>query len=129
MIRPLDATRTGAAAVALVWWYEGLWDKVLGGSPDQRAIVAAVPWLPARAVTAAVLGIGLAEVALGAWALSGWRPRPAAVVQTGALVAFNAGGLAFGAAHVPDPAGMLVRNVAFLALVWLVALRTKGSAG
>jgi hypothetical protein len=35
-------------AVALVWLYQGLWCKLLGGCPGHRAIVDAVPWLGER---------------------------------------------------------------------------------
>ena len=34
------------ATVALLWFYEGLWCKVLGRRDDQRAIVDSVPFLP-----------------------------------------------------------------------------------
>jgi hypothetical protein len=119
--------RAAIAAVTLVWWYEGAWDKLLAGSADQRAIVASVPWLPDALVPDAVLAIGVAEVGLGLWVLTGARPRLAAVVQTAALVAFNAGGLLFGHRYLSQPAPMLARNLAFLALCWLVALSARRS--
>jgi hypothetical protein len=121
------AHRIAAAAVALVWWYEGIWDKILAGSADQRAIVASVPWLPTALVPDAVLAIGVAEIGLGLWVLTGARPRLAALAQTVALVAFNAGGLLFGHRYLSRPAPMLARNLAFLALGWLVALSARRS--
>ncbi|BCJ36419.1 hypothetical protein Athai_39220 [Actinocatenispora thailandica] len=120
--------RVAAVTVTLVWWYEGSWEKILAGSADQRAIVASVPWLPASLVSDAVLAIGIAEIGLGLWVLTGVRPRLAALAQTTALVAFNAGGLAFGHRYLTQPAAMLARNVTFLALCWLVAL-SAGRSG
>ncbi|MFE0457882.1 DoxX-like family protein [Kitasatospora sp. NPDC058965] len=113
--------RLPAAAVALVWWYEGFWCKVWPGRADQREIVAGLPLLPGWAVTPLLLAIGLAEVALGVWVLTGRRARAAAVVQTVLVVGFNAGGLLFGAAQIPEPGRLVVQDLALLALVWLVA--------
>ncbi|MGW2250737.1 DoxX-like family protein [Kitasatospora sp. NPDC001660] len=113
--------RLSAGAVALMWGYEGLWCKVWPGRADQRAIVEGVPLLPAGAVTPLLLAIGLAELALGAWVLSGYRPRVAAVVQTVLVVGFNTGGLLFGADRIPEPGRLVVQDLAFLALIWAVA--------
>jgi uncharacterized membrane protein YphA (DoxX/SURF4 family) len=109
------------AAIALVWWYEGFWCKVWPGRADQRAIVGDVPGLPGWAVGPALLAIGLAEVALGVWVLTGRRTRAAAVVQTVLVVAFNAGGLLFGADRIAEPGRLVTQDLALLALVWLVA--------
>lgn len=69
----------------------------------------------------ALRGLGLCEVALAAWVLSGIAPVRAAQAQTLLLVAMNAGGLLWGGAHIADPGAMIVQNAAFLALVWIVA--------
>ncbi|MEV4508213.1 DoxX-like family protein [Dactylosporangium sp. NPDC049525] len=116
------------AAVAAVWLYEGLWCKVLGGDGDQQAIVAAVPLLPPALAAAALTGIGLAEVAVAAWVLTGRRARAAAVTQTVLLVAFNAGGLLFAGDRIADAGRMLTANAALLALVWLLATPRTQSA-
>ncbi|MGW1258615.1 DoxX-like family protein [Streptomyces sp. NPDC002513] len=107
-------------AVALVWFYEGLWCKVWPGRDDQRAIVGDVPHMPAWAVTAALIAIGIAEAAIGVWVLSGLWARDAAVAQTALVVVFNAGGLLFGLDHIAEPGRMLTQNLAFVALIWLV---------
>jgi uncharacterized membrane protein YphA (DoxX/SURF4 family) len=109
------------AAVAVVWLYEGLWCKVLGGDGDQQAIVAAVPLLPPALAGAALTGLGLAETALAVWVLTGRRARAAAVTQTVLLVAFNAGGLLFAADRIDDAGRMLTANAALLTLAWLLA--------
>ncbi|WP_330278444.1 DoxX-like family protein [Streptomyces sp. NBC_00056] len=113
----------GAArgAVALVWFYEGWWCKVWPGRADQRAIVGDVPFLPAWAVTTALVAIGLAEVALGLWVLSGRRAQAAALVQTVLVGGFNAGGLLFSPGQIDEPGRLLTQNLAFVALVWMVA--------
>ncbi|MEV7177589.1 DoxX-like family protein [Kitasatospora sp. NPDC093679] len=119
----IGRTRLPAAAVALMWWYEGFWCKVFPGRADQRAIVEGLPLLPAGAVTPLLLAIGLAEVALGVWVLLGHRPYAAAVVQTVLVAGFNTGGLLVGADHIPEPGRLVVQDIAFLALIWLVAAR------
>ncbi|MGV9270442.1 DoxX-like family protein [Kitasatospora sp. NPDC003701] len=114
-------TRLAASAVALMWGYEGLWCKIFPGRADQRAIVEGLPLLPESAVTALLIAIGLAELALGAWVLTGRRPRLAALVQTLLVVGFNTGGLLFGADRIPEPGRLVVQDLAFLALVWTLA--------
>jgi len=115
--------RVARVAVAAVWLYEGLWCKVLGGQPEQRAIVADVPGLPDGQAGAALVALGVVETAIGAWVLGGGRPRAAALAQTVLLVAVNAGGLLFAADRIAEPGRMIVQNAALLALAWLLARR------
>jgi uncharacterized membrane protein len=65
--------------------------------------------------------LGLVETILGAWILAGWQPIAAAVAQTVLLVALNSAGIYFSRHRIPDPAGMLVKNAAFLVLAWVTA--------
>lgn len=116
-------------AVALVWFYEGFWCKVWPGRADQRAIVGDVPFLPGWAVTAALVAIGLAEVALGLWVLTGRRARTAALVQTALVVGFNAGGLLFSPGQIEEPGRLLTQNLVFVALIWMLARTTPRTAG
>jgi uncharacterized membrane protein YphA (DoxX/SURF4 family) len=113
--------RAARAAVAAVWLYEGLWCKVFAEAPDQRLIVASVPGLPLAWVTAALVGLGVIETAVGLWVLSGVEARTAAYVQTGLLVLFNAGGLLFAGARIAEPGRMLTQNAVLLAVIWLLA--------
>jgi hypothetical protein len=117
-----------AAAVALTWLYEGLWCKLWPGRADQRAIVGSVPLLPAGAVTTVLAAIGLVEVAIGLWVLSGRRPVLAAVVQTALIAAFNTGGLLFGADRIAEPGRLVVQDLALIALIWTVATVPRGDA-
>ena len=108
-------------AVAGVWLYEGLWCKLLRGDPRQREIVEAVPRWGRRIGGLFLMALGAAEVALAIWALSGVAPLLCAVTQTGLLVALNANGLLWARHLIHDPGGMVVKNFAYLVLVWVSA--------
>lgn len=109
------------AAIAAVWLYEGLWCKLLGGEPNQLRVVQQVPgWGPRYGATF-LLALGGAEVALAAWVISGIAPMFAAIAQTALLVALNANGIYWSRRVIHDPAGMVVKNAAFLVLVWVAA--------
>ena len=109
------------ASIALVWLYEGLWCKLLGGVPRQAEVIAAAPFIGPATAGAALITLGLAECGIAAWVLSGWRMRPAALVQTVLLIAMNAGGTIWARRLIPDPGGMIVKNLAFLVLIWIAA--------
>ena len=66
-------------------------------------------------------GLGVIETGLGLWVLSGVAPIPCAVAQTALLVTLNANGLLWSRHLIHDPAGMIVKNTAFLALAWVAA--------
>lgn len=108
-------------SIALVWLYQGLWCKVLGGSAHHLAVVAAVPFLGPSAGRAVVMVLGLVECALAAWVLSGRQLYKAAFAQTALLAAMNAGGLIWSWRLLPDPVGMLLENFAFVLLIWIAA--------
>jgi uncharacterized membrane protein YphA (DoxX/SURF4 family) len=109
------------AAVAAVWLYEGLWCKVLSRSRHQFEVVEQVPFLAPRTAHALLRLLGVVETALGAWVLAGWQPIAAAIVQTALLVGLNSAGIHFSRQRIPDPAGMVVKNAAFLVLAWVTA--------
>ncbi len=109
------------SAVAAVWLYEGLWCKLLGREARQLEIVEAVPRLGPRVGAPFLKVLGTAEVGLALWAWTGILPIPCAVVQTLLLIALNASGLLFARRLIHDPGGMVVKNVAFLVLVWVGA--------
>lgn len=109
------------ASIALVWLYEGLWCKLLGGMPRYAEVMAATPFVGPAAARAALIILGLAECGIAAWVLSGKRMRQAAFVQTVLLAAMNAGGTIWARRLIPDPGGMIVQNLAFLVLIWVAA--------
>lgn len=108
-------------AIAAVWLYEGLWCKLLGRQRHQEAVVAAHPLFGARTAARVLRAIGAVEVAIAVWVVTGWTPGLAALVQTALLVFMNVNGLLFARRIIPDPGGMLVKNFAFIVLVWVAA--------
>jgi hypothetical protein len=112
------------AAIAFVWLYQGLWCKLLGRAPHHRKIVGTVPFLSSSQAQQALAALGSLECVLAAWVMSGWRAQEAALTQTLLLGAMNAAGLFWARNLIPDPAGMMIQNFAFLVLAWLAAGRT-----
>jgi uncharacterized membrane protein YphA (DoxX/SURF4 family) len=113
-------------AVASVWLYHGLWNKLLSSAGRHAQIVDAVPEIAGVSADTLRISIGVVEVAIALWVLAGVAPRTVAVVQTVLLVAMNLGGLLWAPDSIPDPGAMIVQNIAFLALVWVVAERERG---
>lgn len=109
------------AAVGAVWVYEGLWCKLLDGDARQREIVLAVPRVGPRFGVPFLKVLGAFETGLGLWAWSGALALPCALTQTGLLVVLNANGLVWARKLIHDPGGMIVKNFAFLLLVWVAA--------
>jgi uncharacterized membrane protein YphA (DoxX/SURF4 family) len=108
-------------AVAGVWMYEGLWCKLLGGDPNQLVVVKQVPRWGPRFGAPFLMALGVVEVGLGLWVLIGMAPVLAAVAQTALLVTLNANGVYWSRHQIHDPAGMVVKNFAFLVLAWVAA--------
>ena len=108
-------------AVAAVWLYEGLWCKLLRGQPHELAVVEAVPYFGPRIGAAFLMTLGAVEVGLAAWVLTGIEPWWCALVQTLLLVTLNVNGLIWSRHIIHDPGGMVVKNSAFLVLVWVAA--------
>lgn len=108
-------------AVAGVWLYEGLWCKLLGREPHQLTVVEAVPRLGPRVGALFLKALGVVEVALALWVLSGSAPWLCALAQTVLLVALNGNGIFWARHIIHDPGGMLVKNFAFLVLAWVAA--------
>jgi uncharacterized membrane protein YphA (DoxX/SURF4 family) len=113
-------------AVASVWLYHGLWNKLLSSAGRHAQIGGAVPAIAGVSADTLHMSIGIIEVAIALWVLAGVTPRTAAVVQTVLLVAMNLGGLLWARDSIPDPGAMIVQNIAFLALVWVVSERERG---
>jgi hypothetical protein len=108
-------------AVAGVWFYEGLWCKLLHGEPRQIQVIEAVPRYGPRIGVGLLKLLGIVEVAIGIWVLIDVAPILCAVFQTVLLVTLNTCGLLWARHLIHDPAGMVVKNFAFLVLVWVSA--------
>jgi hypothetical protein len=111
-------------AVAAVWFYEGLWCKLLGREARQVQVVEAVPKLGPLVGRHFLKGLGVVETAVAVWVLSGIAPGLCAIAQTVLLVSLNANGLIWARHIIHDPAGMVVKNASFLLLAWLGAALT-----
>jgi uncharacterized membrane protein YphA (DoxX/SURF4 family) len=112
----------GRLAIATVWFYHGVWNKLLAPAGRHAQIVASLPAIAGLSPRGLLVAIGVGEALLACWVLAGWRPRLAAVVQTLVLVIMNVGGLIWARDQIVDPGSMIVQNFAFLVLVWIVAL-------
>jgi DoxX-like family len=112
---PLELIRVSIAAV---WLYEGLWCKILGRVQSQVEVVTAIPRLGPRFGAPFLTALGVVEVALAVWVMAGIAPGVCAIVQTALLVVLNANGLVWARHLIHEPVGMVVKNFAFLVLVW-----------
>jgi hypothetical protein len=88
--------------------------------PRHRAIVGRV--LGAEWAVPVTMAVGALEVMLGLWALSRWRRRECAWVQTLAIAAMNTLEIARARDLLISAPGMLLLNATFLAVVWVWAL-------
>jgi uncharacterized membrane protein YphA (DoxX/SURF4 family) len=70
---------TAQILIGCVWIFHGLYSKLLRGIPRHRAIVARV--LGERHADLATNAIGLAEITLGIWTLTGWQRIPSSHVD------------------------------------------------
>jgi DoxX-like family/Uncharacterized conserved protein (COG2071) len=114
--------------VVSVWLVHGLYNKLLHGSPRHLAIVQSVPGLAGPTGQRVLVLIGLFEVAMALWVLSGWRGRLCAATQTVALLSMNVFELSFARDKLLWPAGLIPLNLAFLALAWMSAERRSSSS-
>ena len=108
-------------AVAAVWLYEGLWCKLLNGEPNQVRIAERMPRCGPHVATVLLKSLGVVEVTIGLWVLTGIAPFVCAIAQSTLLIALNGCGLLRARHLIHDPAGMVVKNFAFLVLVWVSA--------
>jgi hypothetical protein len=103
-----------------IWIFHGLYSKILDGIPRHRAIVGRV--LGEEWAAPVTIAVGTMEVILGLWALSRWRRRECALVQTLAIVAMNSLEIARARELLISAPGMLLLNAVFLCVVWIWAL-------
>jgi uncharacterized membrane protein YphA (DoxX/SURF4 family) len=123
MIKSAAATWLLRFTVAAVWLYHGLWNKLLSPAGRHAEIVQSAQVLAGIPQATMLIIIGVVEVTVAVWVLSGAAPRVAATVQTVLLILMNVGGLMWARESIQDPGAMIVQNIAFLALVWIVANR------
>mgnify|MGYP003383186007 CR=1 FL=1 len=123
-LQSADALLFAQWLIGGIWIFHGLYSKLLRGIPRHRQIVARV--LGERHADLATNLVGLAEVALGIWTLTGWHRVPCAAVQTVALISMNALEIALAVDLLISAIGLLVLNAAFLTVIWNWALAPRG---
>lgn len=106
--------------IAGVWIFHGLFSKLLGGIPRHEMIVARI--LGEGVARPATIAIGLLEIALGLWALTGRWKIPCATVQTLAIISMNALEILIARDLLISAPGMVALNAAFLAVIWWWAI-------
>jgi len=109
-------------AVAGVWLHHGL-AKWRDPDPQQLAIIDNVPLVGPCTARLILKAIGVTEVGVGLWSLSGICPITCALAQTSLLGFLSANGILWSRGLIHDPKGMLWKNVAFLVLAWVAAGR------
>ena len=118
-------------ALGLVWINEGLVPKILYPRADQADLVlrSGLVW---RSPEFTLLLLGLAQIAVGLWVLSGFRERLAVAVATGwmaILIVLVARGNPW---MLTDPYGALVKDLCLIACaytVWALAGERAASPG
>lgn len=114
--------------LAAIWFGFGFYAKLLDGVPRHRAIVARVVGEGWAGPVAMAVGVG--EVALAAWLLSGRWPKLCAAAQTLALVSMNTLELLFARELLLSAWGMVAANVVLLSAAWALAFATeRGRSG
>ena len=73
--------------LAAIWLVNGLWCMVLGEVPRHDEIVGAI--LGRAIASPKTMAIGIAEVGMAVWIISGWRYRVCAVTQTTVILLMN----------------------------------------
>ena len=109
--------------VASVWLVHGCYNKLLHGSPRHLAIVQAVPGLGGTVGEHVLMAVGMFEVAIAVWVLSGWMGSLCAATQTVALLSMNVVELTVARHLLLWPAGLIPVNLAFLGIAWIAAAR------
>ena len=116
----LTAIRYG---IASIWLFHGLFAKLLGLIPRQQAIVGRVLGTDhSRSATAV---IGVVEILMAFWIISGKWPRWCAAAVTLMLAGMNTFELTFARDLLLAPAWMVGANTLLAGMVWYVALSDR----
>lgn len=115
------------AIVASVWLVHGLFNKLLHLSPRHLLIVQSVPGLAGARGEIVLTAVGLFEVGLALWVLSGWAAGVCAAMQTVVLLSMNIVELSFARSLLLWPAGLIPVNLMFLGLAWVGARSRSGT--
>ncbi|MCA9776485.1 MAG: DoxX family membrane protein [Candidatus Eremiobacteraeota bacterium] len=106
--------------LAFVWFYNGLYLKLILVDPEHLKVVQEVGGLGPLSPEQFLFLIGLGETALGLFILSGWKYPMACYIQIALVLSMNVIGIASGG--VDNPLALIAVNLPLLACMW-VALR------
>lgn len=109
--------------IAAVWIFHGLFSKILHGIPRHEMIVARI--LGDEIGKPATIAIGLLEILLGIWILTGRWKITCAAVQTLAIISMNTFEILIAEDLLISAPGMVALNAAFLGFVWWWATSTS----
>src|SRR5262245_26952360 len=121
------AGRLSTVVVASVWLVHGLFNKLLHFSPRHLQIVQCVPGLDGHRGELVLTAVGMCEVGIAVWVLSGWAAVVCAAVQTVFLLSMNIVELSVARSLLLWPAGLIPINLAFLAVAWVAARSSKSA--
>jgi hypothetical protein len=119
------ARRLLGCGIGFVWCFHGFYSKILDGIPRHRMIVGRI--LGENSAQSATIAIGVLEVLLGVWAVSGHKRPTCALAQTLAIVGMNTLEIILANDLLISAPGMVVLNLVFLSVVWFWALAASPS--
>jgi uncharacterized membrane protein YphA (DoxX/SURF4 family) len=113
--------------LASVWLFHGLFAKVLGLIPRQQAIVGRVLGAALSGPTTALIGV--VEVLMALWIVSGKASRWCAALMTLMLAAMNTLELVYATDLLLAPAWMIGANALLAGMAWYLALCGRAETG
>jgi hypothetical protein len=110
------------ATIALVWLYQGFWNKflvvrVLGW--DDRHLRIMQQAFGEGLGSLALHGLAAVETLLAVAVMLRYQPVATAWSQLLLLLTMNTAGIVFAAADIPDIGGMVTMNAAFGVAIWI----------
>jgi uncharacterized membrane protein YphA (DoxX/SURF4 family) len=114
------------AVLALVWLYNGLWDKILAGDPSSSLAQALGHAFPQQAPLTTLHVLGWTETLFAVLILSGFLHRFISWLQLLILLFIGVMGLLTNALH--NPAAVIVTNLPLVMCILLVAFFGPGWA-
>jgi len=109
--------------IGAVWFFHGLFSKILGGIPRHRLIVARV--LGDDVAGAATLAVGFGEIGIAIWMISGRFPKTCALAQTLTLLSMNTLEIIYARDLLLSPVIMVILNIVLISSAWYVGLATS----
>lgn len=126
MFTPAKLERLSGIIIASVWIFHGFYSKILEGIPRHKMIVARI--LGETPADLAVITIGILEILLGCWILTGRFRRPCAAIQILGLIAMNTLEIILARDLLISAVGMVALNLCFISLICWWAFHENSSS-